>query len=58
MKNELRRLIKDGELKFYNGSRAENKERAFKILKVAEKEGYTGYKVYTNSFGYLVRLEG
>ncbi|WP_411679866.1 hypothetical protein [Clostridium thailandense] len=58
MKNELRRLTKDGEFKFYNGSRAENKEKALKLLKTAEKQGYKGYGVYANSFGYIVRLEG
>jgi hypothetical protein len=58
MKNELRRLTKDGEFKFYDGTRAENKERALNLLRTAEKSGYEGYKIYANSFGYIVRLEG
>lgn len=58
MKNELTRLLKDGEFKFYDGTRAENKERALRLLEAAEKSGYQGYKIYANSFGYIVRLEG
>lgn len=58
MKEELRRLTKDGELKFYHGTREENREKALKLLETAQKSGYQGYKVYSNSFGYIVRLEG
>jgi hypothetical protein len=58
MKEKLRRLTKDGELKFYDGNRAENKEKALRLLIAAQKEGYRGYRVYANSFGYIVRLEG
>ncbi|KZL93958.1 hypothetical protein [Clostridium magnum] len=58
MKEELRRLTKDGEFKFYDGTRVENKEKALKLLETAEKQGYKGYGVYANSFGYIVRLEG
>ncbi|MPN62073.1 hypothetical protein SDC9_209819 [bioreactor metagenome] len=58
MKNELKRLTKDGEFKFYDGTRAESKEKALSHLKEAEKSGYKGYKIYSNSFGYIVRLEG
>lgn len=58
MKNELRRLLKDGEFKFYDGNRAKNKEKAFNLVNIAQKSGYEGYKIYSNSFGYIVRLEG
>ena len=58
MQKELRRLTKDGEFKFYNGTKAENKEKALKLMKTAQKSGFQGYKIYSNSFGYIVRLEG
>ncbi|WP_338433259.1 hypothetical protein [Clostridium tyrobutyricum] len=58
MKEELRRLTKDGEFRFYNGTSAENKEKALKLMKTAQKSGWQGYKIYSNSFGYIVRLEG
>lgn len=58
MQEKLRRLTKDGEFKFYNGTRAENKEKALKLMATAQKSGFQGYKIYSNSFGYIVRLEG
>lgn len=58
MNKELRRLLKDGEFKFYDGTRAENKEKALSLLEEAKKSGYPGYKIFSNSFGYIVRLEG
>ncbi|MFR1708883.1 MAG: hypothetical protein ACLSV2_08280 [Clostridium sp.] len=58
MKNELKRLLKDGEFKFYDGTRAENKEKALSLIEATQKSGYEGCKIYSNSFGYIVRLEG
>lgn len=58
MKEELRRLLKEGEFKFYNGTRAENKEKALSLIEEVQKSGYEGYRVFANSFGYIVRLEG
>lgn len=56
MKEELIRLIKDGEFKFYNGTRLENKKKALALLKKATESGYEGYNVYSNSFGYIVKF--
>ena len=57
MKEELRRVIKDGEFKFYNGTRAENKNKATKLLKMVKENGYENYNIYANSFGYIVKVE-
>jgi hypothetical protein len=51
----LRRILKDGEAIFYEGSRAENKEKALKLLEELKKAGYNDFEIYSNSFGYIVK---
>ena len=51
----LRKVLKDGEMKFYEGDRAANKKKAQRLVSQLKKEGYKNFKVYYNSFGYIVK---
>lgn len=53
MKDMVRRLTKDGQVKFYDKTRAVNKVEATELMEAAIKAGYE-CKIGANSFGYIV----
>jgi|LFRM01.1.fsa_nt_gb hypothetical protein len=58
----LRRLVKDGEYRFEEGTEGNNREETRKkaedLVKAAAKAGYTDFKVCRTAFGYyMVRRE-
>jgi len=53
----IRVLEKNGEYTFYDKVREANKEAAEELLRVLDKAGKHSYKLFTNSFGYLIKEE-
>jgi hypothetical protein len=51
----IRVLTKDGIYTFYDGIRANNKKAAQSLMKALNQAGLTSYKMFINSFGYMIK---
>ena len=55
MEAKIRVLTKDGIYTFYDDIRDNNKKAALEMMKAIDKVGLTSYKMFINSFGYIIK---